>query len=127
MNEAERLSLLGNFQNKTVIYNGSDINSSTLINFAKQKAQRLCQGQTLYTDTILNSNTENILCIQNHDLIIHLNDRSTYENKTIIVKSGNVILQDSMESSSPSIDLFVDKGMLYLPQNPFSQQSFNNQ
>ena len=127
MNEAERLSLLGNFQNKTVIYNGSDINSSTLINFAKQKAQRLCQGKTLYTDTILNSNTENILCIQNHDLIIHLNDRSTYENKTIIVKSGNVILQDSMESSSPSIDLFVDKGMLYLPQNPFSQQSFNNQ
>jgi len=43
IDEKERLSLLGNLENKTVIYNGSDINSSTLINFAKQKSQQLCQ------------------------------------------------------------------------------------
>jgi hypothetical protein len=39
---------LGNLQNKTLIYNGGEINSSTLINFAKQKAQTLCQGKEKY-------------------------------------------------------------------------------
>jgi len=53
MDTKERLSLLGNLKEKTVIYNGSDINSSTLINFAKQKAQELCQGQDPYTPTTL--------------------------------------------------------------------------
>lgn len=125
--EAERLSLLGNFQNKTVIYNGSDINSSTLINIAKQKAQALCQGKTPYTDTTLNTDTENILCIQNHDLTIDLSNTPTYANKTIIIKSGNVILQNSMDIISPALDLFVDKGRLYLPRDPFARQSFNNQ
>ncbi|MEI6773726.1 MAG: hypothetical protein WCL18_02665 [bacterium] len=92
INESERLSLLGNFENKTVIYNGSDINSSTLINIAKQKTQTLCQGKTKYSDTILAASSENIICIENQDLTINLNDTTTYENKTLIIKSGNVIL-----------------------------------
>ena len=126
INEAERLSLLGNFQNKTVIYNGSDINSSTLINFAKQKAQTLCQGKTLYTDHTLSSSSENTICIQNHDMNINLSDTSTYENKTIIVKSGNVILKNSMQENSPALDLFVDKWVVYLTES-FSPQTFNDQ
>jgi hypothetical protein len=63
MDEAERLSLLGNFQNKTVIYNGGDINSSTLINFAKQKSQQLCQGKEINPDIL--STNETILCYEN--------------------------------------------------------------
>ncbi|MEI8009338.1 MAG: hypothetical protein WCI00_08510 [bacterium] len=100
---------MGNFQNKTVIYNGSDINSSTLINFAKQKSQTLCQGKTLYTNHTLSSSSENIICVQNHDVNINLSDTSTYQNKTIIVKSGNVIFKNSMQENSPALDLFVDK------------------
>lgn len=53
MEEKERLSFLGNVNEKTVIYNGSDINSSTVINFAKQRAQELCQGQDPYTSMTL--------------------------------------------------------------------------
>jgi hypothetical protein len=127
IDEKERLSLLGNFENKTVIYNGSDINSSTLINFAKQKWQQLCQGKELYLNPILQPDPETIICIQDHDLTIDLSNTSTYENKTIIVKSGNIILQWWMDSWSPALDLFIDKGLLYLP-NPFStRQWFDDQ
>ncbi|MEI6119152.1 MAG: hypothetical protein WCP92_08375 [bacterium] len=93
MDEKERLSLLGNLDNKTVIYNGSDINSSTLINIAKQKSQQLCQGKELYLNPTLQPDPENIICIENHDLTINLGATTTYEDKTIIIKSGNVLLQ----------------------------------
>jgi len=109
MDEKERTSFLGNFSEKTVIYNGSDINSSTLINFAKQKAQEMCQGQELYTNTLLGSSQENIICSQDHDLTINLNNTPTYENKTIIVKSGNVLLENGMEENFPPLNLFIDK------------------
>ena len=126
MDEKERTSFLGNFSEKTVIYNGSDINSSTLINFAKQKAQEMCQGQELYTNTLLGSSQENIICSQDHDLTINLNDTLTYENKTIIVKSGNVLLKNGMEENFPPLNLFIDKWLLYLPE-PIVQQEFDEQ
>jgi len=126
MDEKERTSFLGNFSEKTVIYNGSDINSSTLINFAKQKAQEMCQGQELYTNTLLGSSQENIICSQDHDLTINLNDTPTYENKTIIVKSGNVLLKNGMEENFPPLNLFIDKWLLYLPE-PIVQQEFDEQ
>jgi len=119
----ERLSLLGNLQNKTVIYNGSNINSSTLINFAKQKAQELCQGKKKNLDI---STDEKILCYENRSITIDLDQTTDYENKTIIVKSGNVTLQGGMQESSPSIDLFVDKWLLYLPET-FTWQTFDDQ
>jgi len=100
---------LGNFENKTVIYNGGDINSSTLINFAKQKAQQLCQGKEIYLNTTLQTDPENIICVENHDLTINLSDTTSYENKTIIIKSGNVFLSDGMTETSPALDLFIDK------------------
>ncbi len=124
IDEKERISLLGNFQNKTVIYNGSDINSSTVINFAKQKAQELCQGKEINLPI---STDETILCYENTDLNIDLTQPTTYENKTIIVKSGNVILQGGMQEISPSLDLFIDKGILYLPDPFTTRQTFNEQ
>ena len=124
MDEAERLSLLGNFQNKTVIYNGSDINSSTLINFAKQKTQQLCQGKEINPDIL--STNETILCYENIWLTIDLTQPTTYQNKTIIIKSGNVNLLGGMQESSPSLDLFIDRWILYLP-NTITSQTFNDQ
>ncbi len=128
INASERLSVLGNTANKTVVLNGSDINSSTLINIAKQKAQKLCKGQTIYsTENTLPTSTENILCFDNNgDLTIDLNQPTTYENKTIIVQNGNVILQGGMDQNSPALDIFVDKWMVYLPTNP-SDQNFDIQ
>lgn len=124
MDAKERIFLLGNFQNKTVIYNGSDINSSTVINFAKQKAQELCQGKQKNI-LPLSMNTENVACYENTDLTINLASNE-YANKTIIIKNGNVHLQNSMTENSSAIDLFIDKWILYLPET-FTFQTFNNE
>lgn len=109
IDEKERMSFLGNLDVQTVIYNGSDINSSTVINFAKQKAQELCQGKEPYINTSLTLSSENIICVENHDLTIDLSNTSNYENKTVIVKNGNVIFENGMTNNSPSLDLFIDK------------------
>ena len=95
-----------------------------MINFAKQKAQELCQGKEINLPI---STDETILCYENTDLNIDLTQPTTYENKTIIVKSGNVILQGGMQEISPSLDLFIDKGILYLPDPFTTRQTFNEQ
>lgn len=118
--DIERRSLLGNFQDKTVIYNGSDINSSTLINTAKQNAQSLCQWKEINPELDVD---ESVLCYENSDLTIDLAS-TDYENKTIIVKNANVILQNGMNENSSPLNLFVDKGNLYLPTS-ISPQNFS--
>lgn len=110
MEQSERISFLGNTTKKTIIYNGSDINSSTVINFAKQKAQQLCQGKQFNQPL---SSPGPISCYDT-GITIDLS-AGQYENKTIIVKNGNVILEGGMTENSPSLDLFIDKGILYLP------------
>ena len=127
INIDEKLSLIGNLQNKTVIYNWGDINSSTLINFAKWKTQELCQGKDIYSNTTLGISTDNIICVQNHNLTLNLGLTGTYENKTIMIISGNVILQGWMQENSPPLNLFVDKWLIYLPSDPFTRQTFNEQ
>jgi hypothetical protein len=119
--ETERLSLLGNFQDKTVVYNGSDINSSTLINIAKQKAQTLCKWTTI--NQALSTN-ESVLCYEEtEDVMIDLAG-TEYVNKTIIVKNANVILQNGMSENSSPLNLFIDKWILYLPTT-ISEQNFS--
>ncbi len=125
IDKEERLSLLGNVENKTVLYNGSDINSSTLINTAKQKAQTLCQGKIKNPDIL--TTTEKLLCFENTNITIDLTQRSTYTNKTIIVKNGNVTLQWGMTTNAPALDLFINKWILYLPQTISPAQTFDNQ
>lgn len=128
MEEKERTSFLGNVNEKTVIYNGSDINSSTVINVARQRAQELCQGKTPFTSDfiVMTSIDDNIICAQNCDVTIDLTDETSYANKTIIAKNGNIILQSGMDESSPSLDIFIDKGLLYL-DNGAGLVSFDNQ
>lgn len=110
--ETERTSFLENVNEKTVIYNGNDINSSTVINFAKQKAQSLCQWKKI--NPVFIWSTDTVLCYENYNLTIDLAS-DDYNNKTIIVKSGNVILQGGMQENSSPLNLFIDKGILYLP------------
>lgn len=129
MDAIERFSLLGNLQNKTLIYNGGDINASTLINVAKQNAQKLCQGKEKYEPNIskrLWSYQGNIVCIENNDVKIDLNTSSTYKNKTIIVKNANVILEGGMKKDSPALNIFIDNGIIYLPEQ-ITRETFDNQ
>jgi len=121
MEQSERISFLGNTTKKTIIYNGTDINSSTIINFAKQKAQELCQGKQFNQPL---SSPGPILCYDTETTIdLSTND---YQNKTIIVENANVILQNSMWETSAPLDIFIDKGNLYL-DNTATTISFNEQ
>ncbi len=125
MDTIQSVSLLGKTNNKTIIYNGSDINSSTIINAARQKRQQLCQWKTKNPD--LSSTNDTLLCYENTDITIDLTQTSLYQNKTIIVSDGNVIIQGGMQKNSPSLDIFIDRGRLYLPTDPVVFQSFDTQ
>ena len=122
LDEKERISFLGNLDEKTVIYSSADINSATVINIAKQKTQQLCQGRELNLPI---ATSTNILCYENQNLTIDLWS-TDYANKTIIVKSGHVQLQNGMTNTSAPLDLFIDKGNLYLP-SPITATDFNEQ
>ncbi len=124
IDEKERTSFLGNLKQQTIIYNGSDINSSTIINFAKEKSQELCQGQELYTSTTLWPSTQDIICVIGNNLTIDLSN-NYHANKTIIVRNGDVTLEGWMNSSSSALDIFIDKWVLYLPSDPISAIDFD--
>jgi len=123
IDEKERSSFLGNLDAQTVIYNWSDINSSTVINFAKQKAQELCQGKEKNILPLANADT--IACYENIDLNIDLWS-TEYINKTIIVKNGDVMLQGGMNINSSPLDLFIDKWLVYLPE-PITAIDFDDE
>lgn len=42
----ERKAFLGNLEKRTILLNGSDINSAQLINTAKKNAEKFCRGNT---------------------------------------------------------------------------------
>jgi hypothetical protein len=90
----ERKAFLGNLEKRTIVLNGSDINSADLINTAKKNAEKLCRGTVRSSATSLpTTSTNNILCFMNTDLSIDvLADSSKYKDKTIIVKNGNILL-----------------------------------
>ncbi len=114
----ERKAFLGNLEKRTILLNGTDLNSATVINTAKKNAESLCRGKTYFVSptstTLPSNNNEKVLCYKNVNLTIDLNDSSKYLNKTIIMKKWNIILSNSMKKNSPSLDLFIDEGSLYI-------------
>lgn len=128
LNQQETAALLGNPENKTVIYATKDISNADIINQALQNTENLCKGKIRLTNTILPASTEEVLCFQNTDLSIDLTaDANEYENKTIIMRNGNIILSETMSSSSAPIELFIDQGNLYLNNTMTSMQNFDAQ
>ena len=128
MTAQDRTSLLGNPQTKTVIISTDDINNSTLINQAKTNMEKLCKGKTRSTSTTLAASNDHVLCFANTNLAIDLQaDEQFYRDKTIVIKSGNILFSNSMESNDNGLDIFVDQGNIYLANNPSNMQSFDNQ
>lgn len=127
MNEQDRTSLLGNPQKKTIIVGTENINNATLINQAKQNMETLCKGKTRLIQDYLSPSNDDVLCFEQSKLYIDLSDESLYHDKTIIMRSGAVILSGSMDNTSAGLDLFIDQWNLYLRNNPANMQSFDNQ
>lgn len=123
ISNVERQAILGNLQKQTSLFNAPDITSATLINKVKQTANLICRWRENLTDSTLLSHEDSILCF-NYDeydpanaLTIDLSDNN-YQGKTIVARNADVVLINSMDENSPSLDLFVDKGNLYIENNP---------
>jgi hypothetical protein len=128
MNMQDRASLLGNPQGKTVIIGTENINNATLINQAKQNREKLCKGKTRFTTTTLPTSNDSVLCFENTNLSINLlTDEPLYHNKTLVMKNGNILISNSMESNYAGLDMFIDQWNLYLENNPTNKQNFDSQ
>ncbi|MDD3262397.1 MAG: hypothetical protein PHR61_00980 [Candidatus Absconditabacteria bacterium] len=125
INSDEKKALLGNIEKRTIIMI-SDLNPSDVINKAKKNAEILCRGKTYLEDASLPSdNNEKILCYKDTNLNINLYDDQSYKGKTIIMKNGNIILENTMNKDSSSLDVFIDEGNLYIKNDPNTKENFN--
>lgn len=117
LNSVDKESLVGNQKGNSTIFNSS-ITNADISNQAKQYSEKLCKGkrQTLSNDITLTS-TESIVCYKGADfgVTIDVTQPTTYQNKTIIVQNGDILLAGNMQDTSPSLDLYIDAGNLYIP------------
>lgn len=110
----DRSALLGNPQEKTVIIGTDNINNSTIINQAKKNMEKLCKWKEWLKTDNLPEPPPDILCFEKTNLEIDLEKTSLYGNKTIIMRNGNIILENSMKHDSPPLDIFIDGWSLFI-------------
>lgn len=121
LNIYETKALLWNLDKRTVLLSSSDINASTVINTAKKNAETLCRGiGYLPNKTFVSAGdfpSSDTLCYSGSNLTINLQwqwQYGNYKNKTIVIKNGSLTLKGSMDADSPSLDVFIDWGNLYI-------------
>lgn len=119
----DRAAVIGNTDSRNSTFSAPNINISTLINTANAKATQLCRG---VTSTNIND-AGPVLCFSNMDVTIDLSNTTQYNGKTIIIQNGDAILQNSMVAGSPSLDLFVNKGNVYLANSVSNLQQIDGQ
>lgn len=118
-------ALLGNEQDaKTQYFSSVNLNNSTLINYAKRKAEELCRGKWSTSQTI--PTNSNIICWEWKGLNWTITTSSLWD-KTLIVKNGSITLNGKMTSSSKPLDIFIDGGKLLINQWSSDMLEFNNQ
>ena len=120
LNTTDKESLVGNQKGNSTIFNSS-ITNADISNQAKQYSEKLCKWrrQTLSNDTGLTTDPSvpAILCYKGastYTVTIDTTKESTYQNKTIIMQNGNILLTGKMTDSSPSLDLYIDAGNMYV-------------
>jgi hypothetical protein len=92
-------------QSQWLVLPTTSFTAADITNKLRRRATQLCQWRQIAIDI---TNIWEVLCF-NTDVVIDL-EEDFYANKVIIVKNANVILQWSMDSTSPSLDIFVDNG-----------------
>ncbi|MEI7563396.1 MAG: hypothetical protein WCJ39_07295 [bacterium] len=134
LNSTDKESLVGNQRGNSTIFNSS-ITNADISNQAKQYSEKLCKGKrkTLEQYTPLQLEKESTLCYKGdgNTLEIDLTQTNIYQNKTIIMQNGYIVLVGNMDDSSPPLDIYIDAGNLYLPSDLqantftlFDQQGF---
>ncbi len=112
-------------QTEALLFNLSDINISTLVNAARKNSSSLCRDKWMSWSS-LSSSSSDILCFKNTNLNIDLADAAKYWKKTIVLVNGNVIATNSMKGNNSPLELFIDKGNLYLKDPSVSDLEYFN-
>lgn len=102
---------------KTSLLVSTTENISNIINIANKRAESLCRNRW----GSLNPNGE-VICAKNGGSI----DPKTYAGKTIVIKEGNLTLNNYMEAISQPITILLIHGDLILPNTNASQTFLGN-
>lgn len=124
LEDQDRQTLLGNYNQKIAVVNVPKVNISTLLNKVRKNAQDLCRWRTNYQGNLVSIPSEwDVLCI-NYDAYATTNkvtidlskstEKAKYLWKTLIVSNADIYIKHSMLSTDDPLDLFLDHGNLYL-------------
>lgn len=95
---------------------------ATVINTARKNADQLCRNRW-------NSSTlADVLCYDlSSNLVIPDFNFTNRKGKTVIVKNGDVVITQAMSKNEAPINLFIDRGNLYLknPESTGNLQDFD--
>jgi len=132
-----RETLLWNFEQKIAVINSPNFTASTLINDVKKNTQSICRGRKNYANiSIPTGLSDNILCLtydnysEGNQTTIDLNnniDRLKFLNKTLIIKNWNLVLENSLRDQDGYLDIFIDKGNIYIEKWNINLQNFNEE
>ncbi len=102
-------SLQWNQSNKMQYFSSANVNSSTLINYVRQKAELLCRGKWNAGSSAW------ITCISNNPSV----DATEYTGKTLIVKNGDVTIKPFTgdRNDGRQYDIFIDSGSLIIDES----------
>ena len=102
---------------KMQLFSSVDVNNTTLINYAKQKAESLCRWKWVFWEPT--STTTDIVCLEKNDWSIDASD-DIYSWKTLIVKWwANVKIRPDKDKI---YDIFVDSWNLLIEESEHDVQ-----
>jgi hypothetical protein len=102
---------------RTSVFNAPNVTIGSLINTVNKNASSLCRGKKVYDPSQWNEALLNntIVCVsaESYDPLVKvsldLQETVDYEGKTFVLKNVDLVLSDSMETSSAiSLNVFVD-------------------
>ena len=106
-------SLQWNQSDKMQYFSSANVNSATLINYVRQKAELLCRGKWNAGSSAW------ITCISKQREEVVEVDATQYAGNTLIVKNGNVKIKPFTGSwnDGRQYDIFIDSGSLIIDES----------
>lgn len=100
---------------KTQYFYTANINSSTILNYAKKKAEILCRGK--WSSNPANFTNSDVICLLG-DASSTVSEAAKNSWKTLIVKNGNVYVKSfTDEGDTKNHDIFIDSWYLLVEDN----------
>ena len=103
---------------KMQYFSSSDINTSTLLNYAKQKSEILCRRKWATSYNSTDWENADVVCLSGVDVSAANADNIRQQRQTLIVKSGNVTVNPFVNSNDTYYhDIFIDSWNLIVNED----------